>query len=62
MTVDTQEDFDAVEVLINELGTEASWTEYTNYIIDYPEKFTNQKIMRNEGYQKSLIEDKKYKK
>ena len=62
MTVDTQEDFDAVEVLINELGTEASWSEYTTYIINYPEKFTNQQIMRNEGYQKSLIKDKKTKK
>ena len=62
MTVDTLKDFEAIEVLINELGSNRSWLDYTNYIIKYPEKFKNQKIQRNEGYQKSLIEDKKFKK
>ena len=27
--------------------------------IKYPKKFTNQQIIRNEGYQKSLLDDKK---
>jgi spore coat polysaccharide biosynthesis protein SpsF (cytidylyltransferase family) len=62
MTVDTQKDFDAIEVLVNDLGTDRTWLDYTNYIIKFPKKFTNQQIIRNEGYQKSLLEDKKYKK
>ena len=49
MTVDTKEDFKAIEVLVNELGTDSSWIEYTDYIIKHPKKFTNQKIIRNEG-------------
>ena len=61
MTVDTQEDFDAIEVLVNELGTNGTWLDYTNYIIKFPEKFTNQQIVRNEGYHKSLLEDKNIK-
>lgn len=62
MTVDTQKDFDAIEVLVNELGIDSSWLDYTNYIMKFPKKFTNQQIIRNEGYQKSLLEDKKIKK
>tara|TARA_R110001606_G_scaffold391167_1_gene558707 strand:+ start:4401 stop:5162 length:762 start_codon:yes stop_codon:yes gene_type:complete len=60
MTVDTQKDFDAIEVLVNDLGSDRTWLDYTNYIIKFPEKFTNQQIIRNEGYQKSLLEDKNY--
>ena len=59
MTVDTQKDFDAIEVLVNELGIDSSWLDYTKYIMKFPKKFTNQQIIRNEGYQKSLLEDKK---
>ena len=62
MTVDTQKDFDAIELLVNELGADSTWLDYTNYIIKYPKKFTNQQIIRNEGYQKSLLEDKNIKK
>ena len=62
MTVDTQKDFDAIEVLVNELGIDSTWLDYTNYIIKYPKEFTNQQIIRNEGYQKSLLKDKKIKK
>lgn len=62
MTVDTQKDFDAIEVLVNELGSQLNWLDYTNYIIEHPEKFKNQQIIRNEGYQKSLLEDKNNKK
>ena len=58
MTVDTQEDFDAINVLVNELGDNKNWLDYTNYIINNPKKFNNQQIMRNEGYQKSLLNDK----
>ena len=57
MTVDDQKDFDAVELLINQLGTNLSWIDYTNYIINNPEKFNNQSTIRNEGYLKSLKND-----
>ena len=62
MTVDTQEDFDAIEVLINELGTNRTWLEYTDFIIKNPNKFKNQNLVRNEGYKKSLEEDKHFNK
>ena len=32
MTVDTHEDFDAIELLVNELGIDSSWLDYTDYI------------------------------
>tara|TARA_R110001592_G_scaffold267950_4_gene534120 strand:- start:1568 stop:2332 length:765 start_codon:yes stop_codon:yes gene_type:complete len=58
MTVDEQGDFDAIEVLVNELGVNKGWREYTNFIVANPRRFTNQKIIRNEGYLKSLENDK----
>ncbi len=57
MTVDDQKDFDAIELLINELGTNLSWFEYTDFIVNHPEKFKNQDTIRNEGYLKSLKND-----
>jgi spore coat polysaccharide biosynthesis protein SpsF len=57
MTVDTPEDFDAIYVLVKDLGDNKNWLDYTNYIISNPKKFHNQKITRNEGYQKSLLND-----
>lgn len=60
MTVDTKEDFDAICLLVNELGYNSSWLDYTEYILNYPEKFLNQHILRNEGYRKSLLEDQNY--
>ena len=54
MTVDEQKDFDAVAILVNELGINRGWKEYTQYILDNPEKFENQKIIRNQGYLRSL--------
>jgi spore coat polysaccharide biosynthesis protein SpsF len=58
MTVDEPNDLDAIQVLINQLGTERDWKTYADYIIDNPEKFSNQKIMRNEGYLKSIEKEK----
>ena len=60
MTVDEKEDFDAIEVLVNELGINCSWLDYANFILKYPEKFKNQDIIRNEGYLKSLLDDKNF--
>ena len=58
MTVDEKVDYDAVKILVEELGINASWETYTNYIIEHPETFKNQQIIRNEGYLKSLEKEK----
>ena len=50
MTVDELSDFKAVETLINSIGEDKSWLEYTNYIIGNKDKFSNQLIIRNEGF------------
>ena len=57
MTVDEPRDFDLIEFLINKLGIEKSWLEYTNYIIDHDLTKMNNKIIRNEGLLKSLKND-----
>ena len=57
MTVDEELDFRVIEELISNLGTEKSWREYTQYIIDNNLSEINAEIIRNEGYQKSLKKD-----
>lgn len=57
MTVDEMEDFEAIGVLVNQLGLDKGWREYADYITRHPEQFKNQRIIRNEGYIKSLKED-----
>ena len=54
MTVDEPEDFDLIQNLINQLGTEKSWLDYTNHIIQNDLTKINSKIIRNEGFIKSL--------
>ena len=53
MTVDEADDFDAIKTLVNHLGWESGWKEYTDFIINNPHLFTNQKIERNAGSKKS---------
>jgi spore coat polysaccharide biosynthesis protein SpsF len=57
MTVDEPEDFEAVELLVQELGTKKTWLEYANFIMEHPDRFHNQQVKRNEGYEKSLSKD-----
>ena len=57
MTVDEPEDFELIKNIIEELGTDLTWKEYTNYIIKNNLGSLNQHIQRNEGYLKSLKED-----
>jgi len=59
MTVDEELDFMVIEKLITNLGTEKSWREYTQYVIENKLSEINAKIIRNEGYQKSLKNDLK---
>jgi spore coat polysaccharide biosynthesis protein SpsF len=54
MTVDEPSDLETVEVLLQKLGADQDWKSYTNYILDHKEMLENQKIIRNEGYLKSL--------
>lgn len=58
MTVDEPKDFDLITLLINKIGVEKTWLEYTNYIIENNLITMNGQIIRNEGFLKSLKEDK----
>ncbi len=57
MTVDEIRDFELIEILIDKLGTEESWLDYTNYIIENDLTKVNDQIIRNEGLLKSLKND-----
>lgn len=58
MTVDESKDFELIEILIKNLGTNKTWLEYTKYIIDNDLQSINNQIIRNEGLLKSLKNDK----
>jgi spore coat polysaccharide biosynthesis protein SpsF len=58
MTVDESRDFELIEILIHKLGVEESWLTYTNYIIEHDLTKVNDQIIRNEGFLKSLKNDK----
>ena len=57
MTVDEPRDFDLIEILINKLGIDKTWLEYTHYIIENNLTIINDQIIRNEGLIKSLKKD-----
>lgn len=57
MTVDEPEDFEALEKLVKKLRTSAKWQEYAEFIVSNPKGFSNQKVIRNEGYLKSVKKD-----
>jgi spore coat polysaccharide biosynthesis protein SpsF (cytidylyltransferase family) len=57
MTVDEIKDFELISILINELGTDKTWMQYTNYIIQKDLGKINKNIIRNEGLLKSLKND-----
>lgn len=59
MTVDEPSDLDTITLLISKLGLDESWKTYADYIVENPKVFENQKIVRNEGYIKSLEKDDK---
>lgn len=54
MTVDEPKDFDAMVILINHLGIDAGWREYADFIINNPDLFENQQIVRNAGALKRI--------
>ena len=59
LTVDTLEDFMVIEKLIELLGTDKPWIDYVNALKGHQEiKKINKYFTRNEGYEKSLNNDK----
>lgn len=60
ITVDTPEDFSLVESLIKTLGYDKSCDEYVAYLQQHPDIMAvNAMYERNEGYVKSINQDKK---
>nr|WP_249067226.1 glycosyltransferase family protein [Halalkalibaculum roseum] len=57
MTVDQKEDFILIEKLIERLGTDKTWKEYADYILENNLASINNKFERNEGFLKSLEKD-----
>jgi spore coat polysaccharide biosynthesis protein SpsF len=58
MTVDEIRDFELIAILVDELGIEKKWLEYTNYIIHKDLSKINGEIIRNEGFINSLKNNK----
>ena len=59
MTIDEPRDFELIKALIENVGIEARCSDYIAYLDAHPEvKAINSSIMRNEGYAKSLANDK----
>lgn len=62
ITVDEQRDFDVVKALIEEVGVDKHCADYVAYLDAHKEvKDINSSILRNEGYAKSLANDKQIK-
>jgi len=58
MTVDEPNDFVVIKRLVEKLGLNEKWENYTNlYLNDKTISNTNDSIKRNEGYIKSIIND-----
>lgn len=57
MTVDEPQDFKVIKHLIENLGTQKTWLEYTKYMIENDLTKMNDQIIRNEGLLKSLKKD-----
>ncbi|NQW43609.1 MAG: LPS biosynthesis protein, partial [Bacteroidetes bacterium] len=61
ITLDEQNDFELLKKIIVQMGTNKTWKEYSDYIIKNKSVFNlNKHINRNEGLNKSLLNDKNY--
>ena len=58
MTVDEKEDLEVIKILIKNLGSNKTWLDYANYISLKGLNKINGMIIRNEGFYKSLKNDK----
>lgn len=62
ITIDEPEDFEVLKALIQAIGIDRPWKEYIDYLEAHPEiKSLNSKFGYNEGYAKSVRNDKKIK-
>lgn len=60
LTVDEPEDFIVIKKIIEKLGVNKSWKEYTDFYLSNKDILDlNNNIVRNEGYLKSLKQDNK---
>ena len=62
ITVDEQRDFEVIKALIENVGIDKHCADYVSYLDTHKDvKDINSSIMRNEGYAKSLANDKEIK-
>ena len=62
ITIDEPEDFEVLESLIKAIGIDKPWKSYIDYLEEHPEiKNLNSRFGYNEGYAKSIRNDKKIK-
>ncbi len=60
ITIDEPEDFEVIKALIENLGIDKDWKTYIDYLLSHEEiKNLNGRFSYNEGYAKSLKNDKK---
>ena len=57
LTVDEQKDFDTIQYLVEQLGSNANWQDYANYYATHATQMPNSSIRRNDGYEKSILEE-----
>lgn len=58
ITIDEPEDFEVIKILIENIGIEAPWVSYINYLLENKEVYNiNSKFDNNEGYEKSIAND-----
>lgn len=59
LTVDEKEDFEVIKKVVDELGFDQDWRTYAQYYLERQDIYSlNSKIVRNEGYQNSIKENK----
>ena len=62
ITVDEPEDFEVIKHLIEHLGIDKDWNTYIDYLLEHKDVYDiNSRFMNNEGYAKSLKNDKRIK-
>ena len=59
ITIDEPEDYEVIKTLITNLGINCHWKQYIDYLIKHNEVYSlNSKFSYNEGYAKSIKNDK----
>jgi spore coat polysaccharide biosynthesis protein SpsF len=58
LTVDEHQDIETISALIEALGMDAGWEAYAQYYQAHTARMNNGEIKRNEGYHKSISDEK----